>query len=419
MKSTYLKKCLFLVLGLIMFVFSSCKKDNDVDGKSNSLAKLDLRNSTALFIAPSSNSMKSSSTSGADNTVKRNRLFKVTSSGVVEEVSFLDENGNQIKNFYEPSMVYPISNSDYFVAKLGMGNYLIRKSDGAVFYLNADLSYRAENYENSEFIVQDASKNLYFIYNSRVVKLNVSNPNEITATPITPDTEPVYWFTLSANGDILYRAHEVYRLVKSTGGLYNLPSSYSSFNSWTGLDGKIKYAANQYDLYTINVEKDGTASVLNKNVGFQVGGLINRVRILRFNDRVILLNETPPSSGQPPIHEVENPTNKPREIKLSYKISTIKGVANSKNNYYLFGSNPSQQSYLIRVNPVNNAVTELLKLGEFEVYAMSASVDDELIFNALRMSDGVKVIGTISSTGKVTIIDAKINSEVIVLERLQ
>jgi hypothetical protein len=69
-----------------MFVFSSCKKDNDVDGESNSLAKLDLRNSTALFIAPSSNSMKSSSTSGADNTVKRNRLFKVTSSGVVEEV---------------------------------------------------------------------------------------------------------------------------------------------------------------------------------------------------------------------------------------------------------------------------------------------------------------------------------------------
>ena len=41
-----------------------------------------------------------------------------------------------------------------------------------------------------------------------------------------------------------------------------------------------------------------------------------------------------------------------------------------------------------------------------------------MIFNALRMPDGAKIIGEIDSGGTVTILDETLNTEVTVLERI-
>ena len=417
MKKYFLSFGLLLTVALTTTVFNSCgdNDDNDKKDKNAKLSKLDISNSTALFIAPSNSSLKSAG--------QTNRLFKVTNNGVVKEVSYLDEAGNPITETFVPEMLYVIANSDYFVAKLNYSTYLLRKSDGAVFALNASLGdiwnsgNRTGGYVNADFIVQDANKNLYFIneMKGRVYKLDVSNPNSITSSPVTPDTESAWDFTVSAKGDVFYSTNNVFRVAKSKGGLYNIPYNGITLNSWTGLDGKIRYAIGSNTLYTVNIEENGNASIDEKTLNFQLGPLYHPVHMLRFNNRVILLME----SLSYPIQEVENELNAPRPIGLSYNISTIKKATNSEKYYYLSGLNSSQQPFLIKVNPANDAVTELLNIGDYDIYAMTVSKDDELIFNALRMSDGVKIIGKISSTGNLQIIDTQINSEVTVLERIQ
>jgi hypothetical protein len=255
---------------------------------------------------------------------------------------------------------------------------------------------------------------MYFRNNNRIYKLDISNPNSITSSPVTPDTESAWNFTVSAKGDIFYGTNNAFRVAKSNGGLYNIPYGGITLNSWTGLDGKIRYAVNDRALFTVNIETNGNTSVEEKSLGIQLGGLYHPVRMLRFSNRIILL-----PSDDWHIQEVENPSNNPRNIILSYSINSIKGAVNSENYYYINGLNSSQQPFLIKINTANDAVTELFNAGDYDIYTMTVSNNDELIFNALRMSDGVKVIGKISSTGNLQIIDTQINSEVTVLERIQ
>lgn len=392
-------------------LFISCNEN------INKLSKIDIKNSNTLFIAPSKNNVKSADQS--------NRLFKITNDGIVEEVSYLDESGERITETFVPEMIYSIPKSDYLVATINYSNYLIRKSDGAVFVLDAklggnnDSGSRTGGYVNSNFIVQDTTKNLYYRNGDRIYKLYVSNPYKITSSPITPNTETAWNFTVSAKGDIFYQTSSAYRVAKSNGGLYNIPYGGITLNSWTGLDGKIKYATNDRFLFTVNIDANGNTSIEKKDLNIQLGGLYYPVSIVRFNDRIILLNHDPKSIGMHPFQEVENKLNTPRKIIFSYGINTIKRVINSENFYYISGLNSAQQPFLIKVNPTNDSVKELYNAGDYDIYEMNVSNNDELIFNALRMSDGIKVIGKISSTGTLNIIDTKLDAEITTLERIQ
>jgi hypothetical protein len=415
-RKVFLKSvCLSLLAASI--IFGSCSKNNEE--VTPQLSKIDITNSTALFIASSKSNLKTAEQVG-------NKLFKVTNEGVVQEVTFWDKSGKQMTDTFVPEMIYFIANSDFFIARINTTNYLVRKSDGGIFVLNTTLGKpyeydrRTGGYVNSDFIVQDANKNLYFTSENRIYKINVSNPNSLTISPVTPDTEDAWNFTVSSKGDVFYETKDAYRVCKSNGGLYNIPTNASTLNSWTGLDGRIKYATNDKALFAVDIDAKGNASIDKKVFDFQIGGLGNQVNMLRFKSRVILLNEENPiSHGQPPILEIDNQANYPRQISLSYNICEIKKVVNSENYYYLSGLNSSQQPVLIKVNPTNDAVTELLKAGAYDIYAMTVNKKDELIFNALRMSDGVKVIGKISSEGTLQIIDTKLNSGVVALERIQ
>ncbi len=326
-------------------------------------------------------------------------------------------------------MIAAIPNSDYFVANISNSAYLVRKSDGVAFAFNTQ--------GVGSRYVQDASKNIYFCDGlGRISKLDVSNPANITTTVITSDAAvdidyfPVLVnFTVSAKGDILYRTNnDIYRVAKSNGGFYNLPTNPYGFTRsiWTGLNGKLKYDGGigaEDIVFTVNIETNGNVSIEETRVNIPIGGsqmFSSSYRELRLSNRIIRL----PLGGilyggYDYIQEIENPSNNPRYITLSYDIYTVKGGVNSENYYYINGFNTSQQPFLIKVNPVNDAVTELLNAGDYEIYAMSVNNNDELFFSALRMSDGVPVIGKVSSTGNLQIIDTQLNSAVTVLECIQ
>jgi hypothetical protein len=63
--------------------------------------------------------------------------------------------------------------------------------------------------------------------------------------------------------------------------------------------------------------------------------------------------------------------------------------------------------------------TNLTTPGTYDFYKFSVSPADVIHFNALRMSDGVKVIGQIDAAGVLTIVDEEMNNEVTVLERIR
>lgn len=409
-----MKKIFYFVIMSISLLLASCSDDGGSSSSNDAkLTKLDLSNASTLFIAPGT----TRSTSGS------NVLYKITDGGVIQQVSYLDENGDTIKNAYIPSMIYTIKGSAYFIATFNMGDYLINKTSGAVYalgYGSAGYIERTGGYQNSDYYVTDAQGNIYYEQSNRVYKLDITNPSSVTLTPLTSDAESAWGFTVSSKGDVLYRTNSVNRVRMSNGGLYNVGAYTTTFNSYTGLNGKIKYTTNSNAIYTINIDDNYNATTETQTVSGQIGGLYNPVYQLRFSNRIIILNQISPSSyGQPPIQEVDNISSTPKWITLSYNISSIKLVANTDSYYYLSGLNSSSQSYLIKVDPATNAVTELLTPGKYDIYKMTVSSTNEVLFNALRMSDGVKVIGKISASGTLQILDQQINSEVTVLERIQ
>ena len=419
LESMLIKACLAFLL-----VFVSCNK-----GK-NDLFRLGIDKAVSLFIAP------------ADSIIEQS-LFKITVDGVVEEVSYLNNRGKQIKGTFIPEMLFTIRNSEYFAAKIRnqhnkTDTYLVRKSDGSVFNMNTHIGAseheRIGGYYNTEFFVKDENNYIYFISQHQLFKLNINDINSLMPIPLTTSSGALFWgFTVSAKGDIFYNIRGVYKLRRSAGGLVNVPYIKLSTNSWAGLDGRIKYIVDRrnypvYDekgniskyfyplsVYAVDIYESGEASFTVENNLTTTGGWYHGAALMiRFNNRVILFPRV--FYGATKFLEVENPSNTLREIVLSYDISTINRGINSDNYYYLSGLNSSQQPYLIKIDPATDVVTELFPAGTYKIFEMDVSNNDYLTFNALRMADGVKILGEISPTGEITVIDAKMNVEVIVLK---
>jgi len=420
-RENFLKKVCFILL--MVFVFGSCndpkEEIEEKGGKKNNskISKIDIKNAAALFIAPANSTLKSAPANSLNSSIGQDRLFKITDDGIVEEVSYLDESGNQINEVLIPETIYTIYNSDYFAVKMNDKFYLVRKSDGAIFVLNTVLgpvnntARRTGGFLNSDYIVQNPDKSMYLknILDQRIYKLDVSNPNSITSTPLTPDTDWASFWAVSAQGDIFYYNRDnLWRVRKSNGGYYNIYNN-DGF-SWTGFDGKIKFFKGS-NLCTVNIDENGDVSIEEKTLNFLSAYAVGPY-ILRFNNRIIVGDGVC-------FCEVENESNTPRTINWSYNIQNFYKVVNTENYYYIFGRNSLQGTFIIKIDPTNDALTELLTGENYDIYAMTVNNNDEVIFNALRMSDGVKVLGKISSTGNIQIIDEQMNYETTVLERIQ
>ncbi|MCG8480159.1 MAG: hypothetical protein MI724_13765 [Spirochaetales bacterium] len=196
-------------LGLICFtVVSVWACDNllgsdDSNGSDGSgggeLAFLDIVGAEALFIAPGSGSQSSVSSLVTDDAT--DTLFKTTEDGFVQEVTFLDEENNEITVTNTPSRIYDV-NSTYVIVLFNAdtSGYLVRKSDGAAFSLDnvgvpAGEVAQSNTFLNAPVIQADGSGNLYYQVISDpvsvsvdVVRINVGDPARLTAEAYV--TEP-------------------------------------------------------------------------------------------------------------------------------------------------------------------------------------------------------------------------------------
>ncbi|MEJ2293345.1 MAG: hypothetical protein P8Y23_01075 [Candidatus Lokiarchaeota archaeon] len=314
--------------------------------------------------------------------------------------------------------------------------YLVRKSDGAVFSLaSAGFPLPQLNYfKNGKKVYTDSNSNIYYLARAPtgagplytdLVKINTENMDSLTKTTYSPSEEHVETFIVDNNGNALYWGElksgttDVFRIRLSNGGLYNLPQNTRNF--WLGLNGTM-YFLNSFKfsplIQQVNIDTSYNVSLSDYGSGYAFWDVhaINNY-LLTLDDRIIIVDR-----NNQKMFEVYNPTNSPREIILGGSpLSTIKQAVASDDFYYLAGNDASSKLILIKLNATDDSYTSLYPAGTYDIYTMSVSPSDKLLFNALRMSDGAKVIGEIdasTSPANLTILDEMTNTEMIVLERI-
>jgi hypothetical protein len=326
----------------------------------------------------------------------------------------------------EPSAVYNV-NDEYAILVFGYDEgYLARKNDGAVFSLKDAGIPRSGaqyfSYKNAKVVQTDSFDNIYYesTIPGTLIKIDISDPDKLTKVDYIKleNNGSFLGYDVNPDGNVAYSYlsdnQRSQRIRKSNGGLYNLPSGAW----WIGLDDKIKlyaaYPGEKIITYTITSSFDVMTSetstldfYIRENVYFY---------LVRFSDRILLIGKG--IGSEELVFEVENPGNTPRVIPLA-QLSTIKHLVYSNDYYYVSGNNGSEQPILLKINPASDVITNLLPPNQYDIYAMTVDPNNVVTFNALRMSDGAKVIGEISASGRVAVLDETINAEVTVLERIR
>lgn len=443
-----------LLAGLSTFFFIACG-----GGSSDStppptdttpkLSYINLSNSNSLMIAQnSSNYISKSLNIGVDTntspttmlkvTVDTNAgpttLLKVTDDGYIQEVTYTDEDGMEYISTSAPLYMENI-NSSYMLLAFGDDTfniaytYLIRKSDGAMYDLEESLFFPLNGFENDKIIKTDSMGNIYVLVVSpinvdgnlvtNILKIDITVPETIVKTIINPDTDSVDHFEVDNNGNIIYwywdtsgMAGEITasRIIKANNEMQNIADTYAF---WRGLDGVIYSQSsndNNITKHAISDDYTYTANTIEYSEGVYCDIAWNSYII--DTTKSILITDWADNN----ICEVYNDSMIPR--KLNTDLNSIKAVEQNENYYYIAGNNNNDNPVLRRFNPVDDTYIDILAAGEYDVYEFTVSSSNDITFNALRMSDGIKVIGEVSPEGIVTIIDSESNNEVIAIEAI-
>ena len=423
-------RALIVLLTVLLVVGGVALLPSCGEGEQVTLGRMHIIDATHLFIAPGS----------------ANKLFKITEAGYIQEVTYEDENGNNVTMVEEPVAIYDVD-PEYVIVCFGENEvdisegYLVRKTDGAVFSLeNAGFPSPNGGYKNAESVFTDSSGDIFYMAQSgeeaEIIKLNTQNMDSITKTVYSPSGDNVWIFIVDKDGNAAYlgcvkgdTSRKFARIRTAQGGIYDDVFDFHN-TPWLGVDGLIYWAyldAEPESLeFTVVVEKisiNATSGVPTSSV-YSVGVVegdfdlwIPACHKLELQGRVLLAQSDPCKNH---IFELYNPANSARGLNIAaFNLSRMYSAVASDNFYYLHGSNSSTNEVLVKVDPTDDSYTALLNTDEYYIYTMSTSSSDELIFNALRMSDGVKVIGKFDVSGNLTILDEESDVEMVVLERIQ
>ncbi|QRO01900.1 hypothetical protein JRI60_24215 [Archangium violaceum] len=404
-------------------------------GNVSRLSAINVVNARALFVAETSTAHQLSN----GDAVQARKLFKITESGAIQEVTYRDEAGLEVTDIQTPVAVYNASR-DYVIVCFGsdiynlQACYLVAKGDGTAFSLEL-AGYplpQQQNFINSPTVTSDTAGNLYYLARDndqgrasspvvQLIRLDVQDPLAIKRTVHTPVDEEVFGFAVDPAGNVLYAGYsqgdarvKVSRLKKLSGGFFNLPAGMTSY--WVDLEGRFAY----WSFDAKHIQRLGIDANNNVSVGDYGTTDISTYAFsptssyqIRTSNRLLLV-----STWDANVQEVYNPSGTPRRVE-GLPLAMVKRVAETGDSYYLSGNDKNGTPLLIKVDATTDAVSNLLPPGEYDVSEMAAAPDGELTFNALRMSDGARIIGRISPSGTVSVLDATLDARVIVLEPIQ
>ncbi len=441
----------------VFLLFVGCESSIN---KKSSIAKMNIGDATTLFIASSANGMAKISPKGNnDVATATKRLFKITEDGVVEEVAYTDEDGNEITEMYIPENMYFIENSPYFFADFGIeGMFLVNKETGAVYKTSMDNQggYLIDNmqlekfgfFENSPFATTDDKGNIYYRWyedtSVRVHKIDISNINLFTDKALTPLNEDVYKFVVSAEGDMAYSFmnwtlpdYPSSRRYRSEKGKLSIAYEENSCGfPYRGLDGEIytcdypyrelweedySYFSHFVIIQKVFFSENGTHSfdtvcekkLLESMTETQYELIYGSNFLLTFSDKLFVMH----SSSTCVVIDSKNKN----EIGESFLVEENMKITDAKcsNSYIYCSGHISGNFSLLRIDPYTYSKDVIMQNNDYEIYSFTVLNDETIMFNGLRLSDGKNVIASIDKNGKFKILDETLNSQESVLERIQ
>lgn len=334
------------------------------------------------------------------------RVFsKVLSNNSIEEVVIEDASGEKITG-QVPDAIYE-ANDSYVVIVFGNHPYLVNKQNGNAFDLSA---IGVPKYQNTKTIYCDTYGNLYYLCNSKVYKVSISNPASITAQSLTPDVDSVDGFAVDKDGNIIYSAFGVKRIRKTNGGLYNLYANIRLF--YIGLDGYIYYQGSESNTMELSrIMVDPKFDIINTKYGNAVNGgyIYNQEQYenwMSFKDRILIVCDS--------TWEIFNPENQPRCIDLPILGQNRKIVKNDSDYYYVV----TKDGGLYKVNPENDSYTELISTGIYDIFSFDVLNSTEVYFHALKMENGKYVFCHRDATGSIKILDEETEKSDIYIHRV-
>ena len=450
-----------IALAILIAMFSlSCNKDENIDEikteKQGALSFLDIIDAKSLIIGQSQ--LNSTLKNGnQENTPQGLGLFKITEDGVYQEIPYYridtiytETDGIitfELDTVELTSIIYPKAifkaTSDYIIAcfvepiTINEYNYLVRKSDGAVFELPGNTpTYPDETWrygsifqnENGSNLIQiDKDDNIYYLGNWKVNKISTINPDNLTYQVLTSDIEPIMCFIIDDVGNLVYPIDGKYKIRLNSGSInYSEPNAFAY---WLGLDNHFYYDYRDNTILSIGKVSFEGSNITYNNIGIITHEYMGGSKLssgfffkMKTLNKIVIISGNFEGSLNPVlvVNEVYNSENELKSFLLSDLGLTEIGIGISSENFYYLSGMFNNQPGLIKVNPSGfpHTAVDLLPKGEFDIYKMVVSTDDELIFNALRMSDGNMVIGQISAGGMVSILQEHGN-EVFQLIQLQ
>lgn len=115
--------------------------------------------------------------------------------------------------------------------------------------------------------------------------------------------------------------------------------------------------------------------------------------------------------------EVSNSTNSPHTIgSLARVVDQVYGAKATDQYYYVLGkSYDENKTVLLRIDSATHTPTELFEDGVFELYDFDVTADDDILFYALRLSDGALITGRVWMDGEIRVIEELIDQDISVL----
>ena len=461
-----MKKTLLSILGAILALgLIACANDssNDATGSgsggngggggsssSATITKFNIANAKNIYIAKKGSATQSSrslvvlqgggssenDTSSVITANEGDTLYIVNENDKVEEVKCTDENNKEVTPTETPVVIYTV-NSSYIIVGYGKSSvkitksYIVNKSTGAAYDLTkAGMPVSPTNdFKNAKLIKTVGTNAYYLTYKAdgssrQVVKIDLSGVDSLTSTVMSFEDDNVQNFEVDKDGNIAYRtAKNSYRFVKAAGGFGNFSSTPSRGVFWADADGYIRYIK----------DNSGTAQIikitLSNGTISETETVVSEVDVsaplLNFLSKGSSLKLDLPSGciivyldeKDSAVYMLD--TRSARKWKEA-KLKSVTAVAVSPNYYYLAGNNSDGKSCLKRIHPGDTHYYEdFITPGTYDIYAFSASETDGITFNALRYTDGKKVLCSVATVGgDVNVINESNSIKVSCLERI-
>ncbi len=424
-----------MVAASVIVIFSSCEKDPDNGPPGTTTYDqpiLDLSDASALVALETGEGHKNSLEDENSN------LYKLTTDGTYEMVRFVNPDGSEVdpdlaetriivEEIFNLTDEYLVLRGDFnLYDTLGNTQFyqqlMIRKTDGAIFEYTLGMGDSGpDNFINSPVVRHDEKGNIYFgkrHYAIIRLLLEAQAPEYVN---ILPSGQSYSQFTTDKFGNCIYTDEDYdFKILKESGGLEEIETKDYTDAFWKGLDGKLYLKMQEYDensyVYRLDYNDDNISQV---QVFEDTEGLIHHnfftgeyykiekaSSILFIDTNEEALQSWEFFENDYTVEAVETPIAPARFYDGS------SSLVNASNFLYMFN-----ETKLYKVD-LNDYISTKLSSDEYEFYNLGINANKELMFSALRYSDAKKVIGKITASDEIIILDSESDKKAIAFTRL-